>query len=68
MKVTTHKPFGCWKDIVWRKEVPAQDLVGEGQVALEHGRHLGAEVLPPAEFLQDFHRQQEDLTEVFFLQ
>lgn len=58
---------GGWKDMVWRQEVPAEDVVGQGEVALEHGRHLGTEVLPPAEFLQHLYRQQEDLAEVFLL-
>lgn len=53
--------------MVWRQEVPAEDVVGQGEVALEHGRHLGAEVLPPAELLQHLYRQQEDLAEVFLL-
>lgn len=52
---------------VWRKKVPAQDVVGEGKVALEHGRHLGAEALAPAELLKDSHGQQENLAQVFFL-
>lgn len=54
--------------MVWRQEVPAEDMVGQGEVALEHGRHLGTKVLPLAELLQHLHRQQEDLAEVFLLQ
>ena len=53
--------------MVWRQEVPAEDVVGQGEVALEHGRHLGAEVLLQAEIPPHLHRQQEDLAEVFLL-
>lgn len=53
--------------MVWRQEVPAEDVVGQGEVALEHGRHLGAKVLLQAEIPKHLHRQQEDLAEVFLL-
>lgn len=54
--------------MIWRKKVPAQDLIGKRKVALKYWGHLGTEVFPPAELLQNFHRQHEDLTKVFFLQ
>lgn len=51
MKITTR--VSCEKDIIWRKKVPAQDLIGERQVTLKHGGELRAEVLPPAELLEN---------------
>lgn len=55
------------KDIVWRQEVPAEDLVGQCQVALENRRHLSVEVFPAAELLQHLHGQHEDLVEAVLL-
>lgn len=40
--------------IGWQ-EVPAEDLVGQSQVALEDRRHLGVEVFSAAELLQHLH-------------
>lgn len=55
------------KDIIGRQEVPAEDLVGQSQVALEDTRHLGVEVFSAAELLQYLHGQHEDLTQAFLL-
>lgn len=52
--------------IRWQ-EVPAEDLVGQSQVALEDRGHLGVEVFSPAELLQNLHGQHEDLTQAFLL-
>lgn len=52
--------------IGWQ-EVPAKDLIGQSQVALEDRGHLGVEVLPAAELLQHLHGQHEDLAEILFL-
>lgn len=52
--------------IGWQK-VPAEDLIGQSQVALEDGGHLGVEVLPAAELLQHLHGQHEDLAQAVFL-
>lgn len=56
------------KDMIGRQKVPAEDLVGQSQVALEDARHLGAEVLSSAELLQHLHGQHEDLTQAFLLE
>ena len=56
------------KDMIGREEVPAEHLIGQGQVALEHKGHLGVEVLPAAELLENLHGQHEDLPEVLLLQ
>lgn len=53
--------------IGWQ-EVPAEDLVGQSQVALEDRRHLGVEVLSAAELLQHLHGQHEDLTQAVLLE
>lgn len=55
------------KDIVRGQEVPAEDLVGQCEVALENGRHLSVEVFPAAELLQHLHGQHEDLTQAVLL-
>lgn len=55
------------KDIVWGQEVPAEDLIGQCEVALENGRHLSVEVFPAAELLQHLHGQHEDLTQAVLL-
>lgn len=55
------------KDIVGGQEVPAEDLVGQSEVALEDGWHLGIEVFSAAELLQHLHGQHEDLTQTVLL-
>lgn len=55
------------KDIVWRQEVPAEDLIGQCEVALENRRHLSVEVFSAAELLQHLHGQHEDLVEAVLL-
>lgn len=67
MKITTDA-IQLSKDIIWRKKVPAEDLVGKREVTLKYRRHLSAEVVPPAELLQDPNREHEDLAKVFLLQ
>ena len=52
--------------IRWQ-EVPAEDLVGQSQVALEDRRHLGVEVFSAAELLQNLHGQHKDLTQALLL-
>lgn len=54
--------------MIWRQEVPAEDLVGQSQVALEDRGHLSVEVFSAAELLQHLHRQHEDLTQALLLQ
>lgn len=56
------------KDIIGRQEVPAENLVGQSQVALEDRGHLGVEVFPAAELLQHLHGQYEDLTQAILLE
>lgn len=55
------------KDIVGGQEVPAEDLVGQSEVALEDGWHLGVKVFSAAELLQHLHGQHEDLTQAILL-
>lgn len=55
------------KDMIGRQEVPAEHLIGQGQVALKDARHLSADVLAPAELLQDLHGHCEDLTKTVLL-
>lgn len=54
--------FFLRKDMIRWQEVPAEDLVGQSQVALEDGGHLGVEVFSAAELLKNLHGQNEDLT------
>lgn len=49
------------------QEVPAEDLVGQSQVALEDRGHLRIEVFSAAELLQNLHGQHEDLTQALLL-
>lgn len=53
--------------MIGRQEVPAEDLIGQGQVSLEHRGHLSVEVLSATELLQHLHGQYEDLTQVVLL-
>ena len=53
--------------MIGRQEVPAEHLVGQGQVFLEDGGHLCAEVVLSTELLQNLHGQHEDLLQVLFL-
>lgn len=54
--------------MIWRQEVPAENLVCQSQVALEDGRHLGVQVFSSAKLLQHLHRQHEDLTQAVLLE
>lgn len=54
--------------MIGRQEVPAQDLVGQSQVALEDRGHLGVEVFSAAELLQHLHGHHEDLVEAVLLE
>lgn len=64
------KPLGLLerKDIIGRQEVPAEDVIGQSQVALEDRRHLGIEVFSAAELLQHLHGHHEDLAEAVLLE
>lgn len=53
--------------MIGRQEVPAEDLIGQGQVSLEHRGHLSVEVLSATELLQHLHGQHEDLMKVILL-
>lgn len=53
--------------MIGRQKVPAEHLIGQGQVSLEDGGHLGAEVFLTTELLQNLHGQHEDLLQVLFL-
>jgi len=53
--------------MIGRQEVPAEHLIGQRQVSLEDGGHLGAEVLLTTELLQNLHSQHEDLLQVVLL-
>lgn len=54
--------------MIWRQEVPAENLVCQSQVALEDRRHLGVEVFSAAELLQHLHCQHEDLAQAVLLE
>lgn len=54
--------------MIWRQEVPAENLVCQSQVALEDRRHLSIEVFSAAELLQHLHRQHEDLAQAVLLE
>lgn len=54
--------------MIGREEVPAEYLIGQCKVTLEHRGHLSVEVFPSTELLQDLHGEHEDLSEILLLQ
>lgn len=50
------------------QEVPAEDLIGQSQVALKDTGHVSTEVFTPSELLQHLHGHHEDLTQAVLLE